>query len=238
MNEQPIEKYVKREDGKLDVHSIFHTIQGEGPLSGTPAIFIRLAGCNLQCPMCDTDYTSKRDLLDVETILDDVKDLREPPYLVVITGGEPFRQDIGELIDTLWLNDYNIQIETNGTLPPSALAECTYNTTLAPELGPMIVCSPKTGRVHPRIREAACASKYVIAHGKIAEDGLPTTVLGHTANSKVARLSEPWTRPTYVQPEDSGDAEQNKLNMQQAVKSCMESGYQLQVQLHKIANIE
>ena len=41
-------------DRHLDVHSIFHTIQGEGPYCGHPAVFIRLAGCNLQCPGCDT----------------------------------------------------------------------------------------------------------------------------------------------------------------------------------------
>ena len=236
MNEQPIEKYVKRQDGKLDVHSIFHTIQGEGPLSGTPAIFIRLAGCNLQCPLCDTDYTLDRKSLSVNDILFNVINLHEPSYLVVISGGEPFRQDIGELIDTLWSHNYGVQIETNGTLPPSDLYSCRYNTTTAPELGPMIVCSPKTGKIHLRIEGNTCAFKYIIADGKVDKDGLPSSVLGHSARPARPLLGS--LVPIYIQPEDSGNAKQNKLNMQQAVKSCMEHGYTLQVQLHKIVGIE
>ena len=67
-NSQPIEKR-SRDADVLEVHSIFYTLQGEGPFCGSPAIFIRLAGCNLQCPGCDTDYTSKREHLSPETIV-------------------------------------------------------------------------------------------------------------------------------------------------------------------------
>ena len=57
INSQAIEKSAHYTTRSYDVHSIFPTIQGEGPFVGQPAIFIRLAGCNLQCPACDTDYT-------------------------------------------------------------------------------------------------------------------------------------------------------------------------------------
>ena len=60
MNQQAPEKQQLRGDGLLAVHSIFYTIQGEGPFAGETAVFVRLAGCNLQCPLCDTDYTSDR----------------------------------------------------------------------------------------------------------------------------------------------------------------------------------
>src|SRR3954467_9071958 len=49
---------VRSDGNSLSIHSIFYTLQGEGPYSGCPAVFMRLAGCNLQCPGCDTDYTS------------------------------------------------------------------------------------------------------------------------------------------------------------------------------------
>lgn len=240
MNNQPIEKYVEHKDGKLDVHSIFKTIQGEGPLSGTPAVFVRLAGCCLQCPMCDTDYTSGRQLMDVESIYDKINTLHKSPYLVVITGGEPFRQDIGRLIDTLWLNGYYIQIETNGTLPPSRLHETVYNTISNSIIRrPLIVCSPKTGKIDPEIMKCAYAFKYVIKHNSIKlEDGLPLNHLDHSANPWPARPSVDWTGLIYIQPEDSGDTEQNKLNMQQTVKSCLEHGYIMQLQIHKIIGVE
>jgi len=50
MNQQPIEKQFLHPKGDLEVHSIFLTIQGEGPFTGQRAVFVRLAGCNLQCP--------------------------------------------------------------------------------------------------------------------------------------------------------------------------------------------
>ena len=52
MNTQPTEKRTNSQN--LDITEIFFTIQGEGPFSGHRAVFIRLAGCNLQCPACDT----------------------------------------------------------------------------------------------------------------------------------------------------------------------------------------
>lgn len=102
----------------LDVHSIFRTLQGEGPFTGHSAIFIRLAGCNLQCPACDTDYTSKRSLMSVQTIIDKVNTLKigQTIQLIVITGGEPLRQNISDLCILLYQAHYTVQIETNGTL--------------------------------------------------------------------------------------------------------------------------
>ncbi|MEG7364337.1 7-carboxy-7-deazaguanine synthase QueE, partial [Pseudomonas citronellolis] len=98
MNLQPIEKRTKSADGLLSLHSIFHTIQGEGPFCGTPSVFVRLAGCNLQCPACDTDYTQGRRAASVQEILDKVQEYQSSG-LVVITGGEPFRQDITRLLN-------------------------------------------------------------------------------------------------------------------------------------------
>ena len=43
----------------LQLAEIFYSIQGEGMWTGTPAVFVRLAGCNLACDFCDTDYSTK-----------------------------------------------------------------------------------------------------------------------------------------------------------------------------------
>jgi len=44
----------------LALAEIFYSIQGEGTWTGTPAVFVRLAGCNLACDFCDTDYSIRR----------------------------------------------------------------------------------------------------------------------------------------------------------------------------------
>ena len=75
-NVQKQEGYSKDLIGNsLEVVDLWQTIQGEGPFAGMRAIFIRLAGCNLQCPFCDTDYTSKRETLEVRMIYQKAIDL-------------------------------------------------------------------------------------------------------------------------------------------------------------------
>lgn len=123
----------------VDVVEIFKTIQGEGPFVGKPAIFVRLAGCNLQCPACDTDYTTNRRWLSFDEIkeqvyalmgLDHTNPSRKPKHLfkqwiIVITGGEPFRQENVLLLATYlsytdenYDNNIQVQIETNGLGSP------------------------------------------------------------------------------------------------------------------------
>ncbi|MFA7523067.1 MAG: 7-carboxy-7-deazaguanine synthase QueE [Halothiobacillaceae bacterium] len=234
MNQQPIEKRVRRADGQLSVHSVFYTIQGEGPFCGTPSVFIRLAGCNLQCPGCDTDYTSNRADTEPQALLDKVREY-QPGGLVVITGGEPFRQDITRLLNVLTDAGYYVQIETNGTLEP---VEYPYSTMPDIRTGVYVVCSPKAGKVHSRINDVACCFKYVIAHDSIHDDGLPLRALEHRASPYVARPPKNWARPIYLQPMDSKDEELNRLNLQAAIDSCMKFGYILQLQIHKIIDME
>jgi 7-carboxy-7-deazaguanine synthase len=235
-NEQPIEKRSVRDDGKLEVHSIFETIQGEGPFCGTPCVFVRLAGCNLQCPGCDTDYTSVRTPLSPLQIVELVQEKRVTG-LVVITGGEPFRQEIGDLITELKCAGFYIQIESNGTLPPSANI---WNDNPHERQGAYLVVSPKAGKVNPRAWAEACCVKYVGECGDIApDDGLPMRALRHSANPRLARPPGWWTRPVYLQPmDDHSDPEANRLNLQACVDSCMKHGHILQLQIHKILGVE
>lgn len=237
-NIQPIEHFVPYSPGgALYVHSIFSTIQGEGPLTGHPAIFVRLAGCNLQCPQCDTDYTSKRELLSPEAILARVRALHPGPRLVVITGGEPFRQQLQLLLSLLDDEDYQIQIESNGTLQPCPIPPDCW-----------IVVSPKTGKVHPAIREMAVAWKYVLNHFDVdPDDGLPTRALMHPCSSAgLARPSKDFPiGAIYLQPADPFQVDvsfdrmvEHQRNLDAAKASCMKFGYTLQLQLHKLISME
>ena len=121
------------------VKECFLTLQGEGVQSGSRAVFLRFAGCNLwsgreqdraraQCTFCDTDFIgtdgegggkfrSADELTEqVEQLWGDGDEAR----LVVITGGEPMLQLDEVLIDALHDCGFRIAVETNGTLPAMA----------------------------------------------------------------------------------------------------------------------
>lgn len=231
-NTQPPEKKFKPETGLIDLHSIFHTIQGEGPFTGHRSIFIRLAGCNLQCPGCDTEYTRGRTKLMPEQI---ISRIRELPYakLVVITGGEPLRQNIDPLCQALFNYGYNVQIETNGVMPLSReMQTWSFSKRLT------IVVSPKTHRVHPSVEQAASAYKYVLQKGNVAPDGLPIEALENKVNRRVARPPHDWDGDIYITPYDEKNISQNYNNLQTVIASSLEHGYIAGIQLHKLLEME
>jgi organic radical activating enzyme len=232
MNTQKPEHSLSGEFGNgLDVHSIFYTIQGEGPYSGTPAVFIRLAGCNMQCPECDTEYTHGRHTSDILSIAETVESLFPPHYplyhipLIVLTGGEPLRQNINKLLHLLIANGHHTQIETNGTMPlPPGFPVHT-----------MVVCSPKGGKVHEGLNRIT-AFKYVLdARFMDEHDGLPSSVLGN--NYSPARPPNGYRGKIYLSPMDVKDEAQNARNVQAAAESCMKHGYILNLQIHKYAKL-
>jgi 7-carboxy-7-deazaguanine synthase len=121
------------------VKECFLTLQGEGVQSGSRAVFLRFAGCNLwsgreqdraeaQCRFCDTDFVgtdgegggkfrSAKELADHVARIWAGGDERR---LVVITGGEPMLQLDGALIDALHRRGFRVAMETNGTLAAAA----------------------------------------------------------------------------------------------------------------------
>lgn len=214
MNEQPAEQQVK--GGMfLEVNEVFDSIQGEGPFSGRPATFIRLAGCNLQCDWCDTLYTS-RTPMSVQELLEVA--VAYGRKLVVITGGEPLRQEITTLVHVLENNGFEVQIETNGTLWSKGLEE-THAT---------IVCSPKTNKVHPNINILKNNNEMPIYFKIIVgENAYPTQ-----PEMKGGDVL-PFFDADYVIPLDAKDTETNQRNNTIAITYVRECGGILQTQLHK-----
>lgn len=102
----------------MKVSEIFYSIQGEGKLTGTPALFIRTSGCNLRCVWCDTPYSSWQptgENMTVAAIMARVE--MQKCRHVVITGGEPMLQpELPELISGLRKSGRHITVETAGTL--------------------------------------------------------------------------------------------------------------------------
>jgi len=231
LNNQKPTKTIFVPNGSLSVHSVFLTIQGEGPYSGRRAVFIRLEGCNLQCPQCDTDYTSNKISLSPSLIFSAIhaKLPARAKNLVVITGGEPFRQNLLPLIRTLLGQGYLVQVETNGTL----YQELPYSD---PRL--TIVCSPKTGTINQFLLPHIKALKYVLSANDIMEDGLPSKALGHLAKPFLARPPKNFRGTIYIQPADEKDMFKNADNIEAAVKSTLEFGYTLCLQTHKIIGVE
>lgn len=98
---------------------IYKSIQGESSFAGLPCIFVRLAGCNLRCSWCDSEYTfSGGYKMSVQDVMAEVKKLR-PVKLVEITGGEPMLQerDVVPLMESLLADGYEVLIETSGERP-------------------------------------------------------------------------------------------------------------------------
>ncbi|HET9097311.1 MAG TPA: 7-carboxy-7-deazaguanine synthase QueE [Candidatus Baltobacteraceae bacterium] len=100
----------------LQLAEIFYSIQGEGAHSGTPAVFVRLGGCNLSCDFCDTDYSLKF-FASVDQVVARVRELGGDCPMVILTGGEPLAQrEAIELIEALRRDGRRVHIESNGTI--------------------------------------------------------------------------------------------------------------------------
>lgn len=116
------------------ISEIFHSLQGEGELTGVPSVFVRTSGCNLRCNWCDTPYASWKPegtQMSVEEIVNTVK--THPARHVVLTGGEPMvANEIRDLAATLKQRGYHLTIETAATIAPESIA-CDL-ASLSPKL--------------------------------------------------------------------------------------------------------
>jgi 7-carboxy-7-deazaguanine synthase len=131
----------------LEVTEIFSSLQGEGPFAGRPAVFVRLAGCVPPlCEWCDTPQALNGGKpMAVEDIAGAVA--QQPEQLVVITGGEPFRQwDAGleQLVRTMLTSGRKVQYETSGKagIPANhgGFVVCSPKPIHAPKLAPAHIC--------------------------------------------------------------------------------------------------
>src|SRR5271154_601755 len=164
----------------LQLAEIFFSIQGEGTWTGTPAVFVRLAGCNLACDFCDTDYALKF-MASIDEIVARVRDLSVDCPMVILTGGEPLAQmQTPALIDALRADGRRVHIESNGTI----------NVPLPSDV--WLTVSPKE-RLSPAMAARADEAKLIV-DGRIPEEWLDafgprTTVFLQPEGNKPANVS-------------------------------------------------
>ena len=110
---------------EITINEIFYSLDGEGKRAGSPAVFIRTAGCNLRCNYCDTGYALSGNAgvkMSIEDIISKVSEYN--CRNVTVTGGEPlYNPNTKELIKKLWEKRYDVIIETNGSMPIIEVAQ-------------------------------------------------------------------------------------------------------------------
>ena len=198
----------------MKVNEIFYSLQGEGFNTGTPAIFVRLSGCNLDCPFCDTDHISGKEMTEGE-IIEEVS--RYKAQLVVVTGGEPALQLTESLVEMLHLLGKTVAVETNGTV------ELPRNVD-------WITLSPKDaflGDMAKPIIKYADELKLIFTEG-MYKDARPCVSTYENIN----------INHRFLQPCDTGDASRNAEIIQKTIDYCKEHPeWRLSLQTHKILNI-
>lgn len=203
----------------MKVTEIFYSVQGEGARAGEPSIFVRLAGCNLTCGFCDTEFESgvewspSKIAEGIEKILPD--DARRQHHnhavelWIVWTGGEPSLQLTAEIVAAFRMWGYKQAIETNGTNP------------LPPGLD-WVCCSPK-------VAEHVLAKNFpngVDELRYVRHKGQPTT-------------PEPsiTAKRYFLSPMFNGNRPDME-NVKHCMKLCLENPkWSLSLQMHKLINV-
>ncbi len=107
---------------------LYTSVQGESSFSGMPCIFVRLAGCNLRCSWCDSEYTfSGGEKFSLDQVEQRIA-AQEPVKLVEFTGGEPMLQEreLLPLMDRLLAQGYTLLLETSGERPLAAVPKSVH----------------------------------------------------------------------------------------------------------------
>jgi len=215
----------------LRVSEVFRSVQAEGTHTGTPAAFVRLHGCGVRCPWCDTPYTWK---LPAKTVAfaELVSAPAESPVVaeaseeeiaawvatqavghVVLTGGEPLEQPLTPLLERL---PQFVQVETSGTILPSrdTLALIDW-LTVSPK-----VAMPGGRKVHRDMIDLAHEIKMPVGRTKdlvalmdLLEDARPDTPV--------------WLQPLSL----------SRKATELCIKVAAREGWKVSLQGHKLAGL-
>lgn len=221
----------------LAVNEVFETIQGEGGFTGVPAVFVRLQGCPVGCPWCDTRHTweqlpqdevAANEVLTIsgdtpkwanysaQQLVDVLTDGRFTARHLVITGGEPCLFDLTELTAKMSDCGWQCQIETSGC----AEVRCDERTYVT---------------VSPKINMKGGLPVLIQALERADEIKHPVSMQKHI--DELDQLLEPCTlarKPQIcLQPIST-----QKRATELAIATCIARNWRLSVQTHKYLNID
>ena len=200
----------------MRVNEIFYSLQGEGRYTGTPAVFVRLSGCNMKCWFCDTDFTSYTEMSE-EDIVKEV--LKYGATHVVITGGEPTLQLNARLTDLLHHTNIYVMMETNGTLPLPEGCEVDW-----------ITCSPKLETLADGSRKVKPIKLQRIDELKVVYEG--------DGEQDMSQYDAYEAKEYRLQPCDVKDDAKNRQILEQTVNYILQHPkWKLSLQTHKIINV-
>lgn len=221
---------------KYPINNIYPTIQGEGALTGVPMILVRLHGCPVGCPFCDTKETWEIDpALESDNIGDILqadgrhkwmsasevnhylKTSLDPIRWVMLTGGEPGLYNLSGLVTALHDGGYKVQVETSGTQPGVLRSGVDW-----------LVVSPKIGMpggydLISAVIEAADEIKFVIGRQEDL-DRLADLLGSHKTKDGVTVCVQPMS--------------QSKRATQLCLDAALRYGYNLSIQVHKYIGVD
>ena len=207
------------------IKEVFPTLQGEGAQAGSPAVFLRFAGCNLGyavCPWCDTDWARAEHSLDADATLDLVRQTAESGFggqphglLLVVTGGEPSLQWDRALAEGARSRGLRVAMESNGSRPVDR------------SLVDWLTVSPK----QPEFVQREGNELKLLFTGT-ATEGITPDVEAVRRIARDTRFDHYFLQPIDL-PEQGGP------NYDEAVRAVMELGppWRLSVQTHKVTGI-
>jgi 7-carboxy-7-deazaguanine synthase len=220
------------------INTLYPAIQGEGSLAGTPMVLVRLQGCAVGCPWCDTKETwkllerfkvdsledaqshpSKWTMMHSDDIADAARAAAPRAGWIMLTGGEPAEHDLTELCEAFTSRGFRVQLETSGTMTLDRFEGHIAHIVVSPKID-----MPGGRDVLPEAVALADEIKFVIENDA-SIDRLRFLLRSNFPSSAT-------TPPVFVQPVSLSPT---------ATKLCIDAafryGWRVSVQLHKLLEL-
>lgn len=216
----------------MRIVEMFRSLQGEGPIAGHPAFFVRFAGCNLKCPWCDTYYAQDpggrlKCLTETEVWHSLAIGMSYENDALVFTGGEPFLQE--DSILRLYRQIHTLQdiwFETNGTILPK-------NREVLERSWTKVVASPKTQQFDIPTLQALADRTELYLKFVIGPQAWDAEAAYHVAKKVAEGGQYSVADSTYFMAQGATMSEQLAA-MPQLWQTCVKLGVKLSPRLHTL----